>query len=400
MCVCLSTSARSRFCGGRRRVFVLYLAMLIGLNAGLTAPSPSARAADLPPAIRQAPWAPTAQATSLDWAGLYFGGHVGYSRGHAGVAVTGPDATAFSTSFGTLVGGVQAGYNFVLPSRIVLGVEADMSFPNYLSADDVAWFRTTPDTDIAEKIDFIGTLRGRLGYAFDHWMIYATGGWAWSLGRFLQTPGAGDDTDKSLRLHNGWTVGAGTEVAIAPRWTARLEYLYTNLGPVEATFPSGSTAIASYDVHAVRAGLNYMLTSPGSYDSARGAPTTQFDNWEIHGQTTYIQQGYPAFRSPYLGENSFTPWPQTRETWTVSAFLGVRLWDGGELYYNPELLQGFGLHDTTGAAGFPNGEAQKSNFPYPHYSTSRLFLRQTFGLGGEQETVESAYGQLAGKRDV
>ncbi len=400
MRVCLSISARSRFCGGRRRVFVLYLAMLVGLNAGLTVPSPSARAADLPPAIRQAPWAPTAQATSFDWAGLYFGGHVGYSRGHAGVAVTGPDATAFSTSFGTLVGGVQAGYNFVLPSRIVLGVEADMSFPNYLSADDVAWFRTTPDTDIAEKIDFIGTLRGRLGYAFDHWMIYATGGWAWSLGRFLQTPGAGDDTDKSLRLRNGWTVGAGTEVAIAPRWTARLEYLYTNLGPVEATFPSGSTAIASYDVHAVRAGLNYMLTSPGSYDSARGAPTTQFDNWEIHGQTTYIQQGYPAFRSPYLGENSFTPWPQTRETWTVSAFLGVRLWDGGELYYNPELLQGFGLHDTTGAAGFPNGEAPKSNFPYPHYSTSRLFLRQTFGLGGEQETVESAYGQLAGKRDV
>ena len=130
------------------------------------------------------------------------------------------------------------------------------------------------------------------------------------------------------------------------------------------------------------------------------ASQTQFDNWEIHGQTTYIQQGYPAFRSPYLGENSFTPWAQTRQTWTASAFLGLRLWDGGELYYNPELLQGFGLHNTSGAAGFPNGEAQKSNFPYPRYNTSRLFVRQTFGLGGEQESVESAYGQMAQKRDV
>ena len=150
-------------------------------------------------------------------------------------------------------------------------------------------------------------------------------------------------------------------------------------------------------------GLNYKIGGPSENTwtgNFGGASQTQFDNWEIHGQTTYIQQGYPAFRSPYIGENSFTPWAQTRQTWTASAFLGLRLWDGGELYYNPELLQGFGLHNTSGAAGFPNGEAQKSNFPYPRYTTSRLFVRQTFGLGGEQESVESAYGQMAQKRDV
>jgi len=161
------------------------------------------------------------------------------------------------------------------------------------------------------------------------------------------------------------------------------------------------TAASSLDAHFVRFGLNYRPFSPAS-DAARfdTASRTQFDSWEVHGQTTYIQQGYPSFRSPYLGQNSFTPWAQTRNTWTTSAFLGLRLWDGGELYYNPELLQGFGLHDTTGAAGFPNGEAQKSNFPYPRYSTSRLFLRQTFELGGGQETIDSGYGQLAGKKDI
>ena len=130
------------------------------------------------------------------------------------------------------------------------------------------------------------------------------------------------------------------------------------------------------------------------------APAPKFGDWDIHGQTTYIQQGYPAFRSPYVGANSFTPWAQTRNTWTVDAFLGVRLWKGGEFYYNPELLQGFGLHDTTGAGGFPNGEAQKSDFPYPHYNTARLLIRQTFGFGGDQETLEAGPNQLSSKVDV
>ena len=71
-----------------------------------------------------------------------------------------------------------------------------------------------------------------------------------------------------------------------------------------------------------------------------------------------------------------------------------------ELYFNPELLQGFGVANTVGAGGFPNGEAQKSNFPYPRYNTSRLFLRQEIGLGGEREKIEGDYGQLSGEKDV
>jgi high affinity Mn2+ porin len=157
-----------------------------------------------------------APASSFDWTGFYVGGHVGYSRGNARVTVVDDDPTNFSKSFGSLTGGLQGGYNYVLPSRLLLGIEADASFLNYLSADDLAWFRTTQDTDIAEKIEFMSTVRGRLGYAFDHWMVYATGGFAWSLGRFLQTPGVIDDPDKTLHLHTGWAAGAGAEFAIAP----------------------------------------------------------------------------------------------------------------------------------------------------------------------------------------
>ena len=338
-----------------------------------------------------------------DWTGLYVGGHVGYSRGNADVALTDPVPDAFTRSFGSLTAGAQAGYNVLLPSRLLLGVEADMAFMNMLAADDVAWFHTVPTTDIAERIDYMGTLRGRVGYAFQHWMVYATAGLAVAHSRFLQTPGAVDDQDKLVHLHWGWAAGIGGEVPIAPRWTLKLEYLYANFGHADVVFPSGATAGSSWDVHALRAGLNFKLWPTGTEGRIVKAPEpapTVFQTWEVHGQITYIQQGYPGFHSPYLGDNSFTPWAQTRNTLTASAFLGLKLWDGAELYYNPELLQGFGLHNTTGAAGYPNGEAQKSNFPYPHYSTSRLFLRQTIGLGGEQETVESAYGQMAGKRDI
>jgi high affinity Mn2+ porin len=336
------------------------------------------------------------------WTGLYVGGHVGYSRGNAQVTLADPAPMDFSSSFGSLSGGVQLGYNYLLPSRILLGVEADISFLNSLAADDVAWSRITASADIAEKIDYMGTLRGRIGYAFPRWMMYVTGGPALSLGRYLANPGATDDIDKLLHLHAGWAVGAGAEAAIARSWTARIEYLYHNFGHAEVLFPSGTSAGSSFDAHTVRVGLNYKLGSGGGYAGASGSTASQtaFANWEIHGQTTYIQQGYPAFRSPYLGENSFTPWAQARATWSSGAFLGLKLWEGGELYYNPELLQGFGLHNTTGAGGYPNGEAQKSNFAYPRYNTSRLFLRQTVGFGGEQETVESGYGQMAGKRDV
>lgn len=344
--------------------------------------------------------AAAADVPNFDWTGAYVGGHVGYSRGIANAVISGAGTAVTDHPFGSLTGGLQFGYNYVLPSHWLFGIEADASFYNALAADDVAWSRTTAATNLAEVIDYMGTVRGRVGYVFDHWMLYGTGGFAWALGRFLQIPGITDDTDKLLRVHTGWTVGAGAEMPLSSQWTARLEYLYRNFGEAGVIFPSGTAANASFDVHTIRAGLNYKLSNDASGSAPREAPQTQFANWEIHGQTTYIPQGYPSFHSPYLGDNSFTPWPQTRETWTTSAFLGFRPWEGGEVYYNPELLQGFGLHNTTGAAGFPNGEAQKSNFPYPRYNTSRLFLRETFGFGGEEESVESSYGQMAGKKDV
>lgn len=351
----------------------------------------------------ETPRQPASARSLYDWTGFYAGGHVGYARGNASTTLSNATPASESAAFGSLYGGVQAGYNYLFSSRVLLGVEADMSFPNYLSADNVAASRTTATTDVVHKIDYIATLRGRLGYAFDRWLVYGTGGFAFTQARFEQTPGVIDDQDRRLQTRTGWTAGGGVETAIAPSWTARVEYLYSNFGHIDVVFPSGTRYSSAFDIHTVRLGLN--LHDDRSREKPVGAktgeaPFGEFKNWELHGQTTYIQQGYGAFHSPYLGTNSFTPWAQTRNTWTSTAFLGFRLWEEAEFYYSPELLQGFGLHDTTGAGGYPNGEAQKSNFAFPRYQTSRLFYRQTFGLGGAEEKLESAPNQLSGKAKI
>ncbi len=334
-----------------------------------------------------------------DWTGLYFGAHAGFGRGHSEATLTDPFVAAAGNFFGGPVGGLQAGYNVQLPSRVVLGIEADVSFPNYIHGNSVISMLATAKSWVFDQMDFVGSLRGRLGYAAGPWLFYATGGLAFSGERFLNTPADGND-EKRLLMRPGWTAGVGAEVAFAPHWSLRLEYLYSEFQNANVQFGSGAMHASTLNFQSLRVGLNRKIAWPAGADPLVSLVDPESDRWEIHGQTTYLPQGYPGFRAPYTGPNSFTPAPQAKATWSSSLFLNTRLWEGGELYYNPELLQGFGLNDTVGAGGFPNGEAQKSNFPYPHYNTSRLFLRQTFGFGGEQEELASGPTQLAGKVDV
>ena len=340
---------------------------------------------------------------AFDWNGLYLGGHLGYGRAHGDISIRDPGAQNASPSLGSLFGGLQVGYNHMLSSRVLIGVEADLSFPNSYTSDAEVWAGTTSRSILVEQLDYIATLRGRLGYVFDKTLLYATGGLAISSGHFVRTDPVSGDEQSRPGMRAGFTVGGGIEYALHENWSARFEYLYSRFGATNTMFVNGGTYSSRFDVNTVRVGLNRKFGDLGAGESkikSGVSDSSDSDRWEIHGQTTYVQQGYPSFRAPYTGENSLPPWSQTKQTFTASAFLGLRLWDGGELYYNPELLQGFGLSSTVGAAGFPNGEAQKSDFIYPHYSTSRLFIRQTFGFGGEQETIESSYGQMAAKKDV
>jgi high affinity Mn2+ porin len=339
----------------------------------------------------------------LNWTGFYVGGHLGYGRGHANDSFADPVTAGSNKALGSLFGGLQLGYNHVLKSGILLGIESDLSFPNFLSADDVVRSRITPQGILSEKIDYVGRLRGRIGYAFDNWLIYGTGGVAWSQARFIETSDLTGDEDKALRMRGGWVVGAGAEVAIAPDWSARLEYLYDNFGKAAVTMPSGARSESTFDTHTLRLGLNWHLGRTGADAlpfNSHGQPVIEAANWNVHGQYTFVGQGYPSFRSPYEGAKSLAGSQQFQNTQSATAYVGLRLWEGAEFYINPELMQGFGLSEVSGIAGFTNGEAQKSNFPAPRFNVARIFLRQTFGLGGEQETISDGPNQLTGKQDV
>lgn len=337
----------------------------------------------------------------VDWTGLYFGAHAGFGGGRSAATISDPALVTGRNDFGGLIGGVQGGYNLWLPSGLLLGTETDISFPSYIGSNSIVSKLATARSDVTHQWDFIGSARGRIGYATGPWLAYATGGFAFAGERYLNDLPSGD-REKTLGARYGWTAGAGLEYAFAPHWSARLEYLYYRFDGTSVQFPSAAQYTATMDFQSIRVGLNRKLDlNPASATlSAASLTDPESDRWEIHGQTTYLGQGYPSFPAPYSGSNSLTPASQYKATWSNSLFLNARLWDGGEVYYNPELLQGFGFNDTVGLGGFTNGEAQRSNFPYPHYNTTRLFARQTFGLGGEQEELDNGPTQLSEKADI
>lgn len=118
------------------------------------------------------------------------------------------------------------------------------------------------------------------------------------------------------------------------------------------------------------------------------------------GQFTNVTQWHPAFTSPYQGQNSLKPDSDSAATNDLTLFAGVRISEGGELWVNPEIDQGFGLSDTLGVAGFPSGEAYKVGANTPYLRLPRLFYRQSFNLGGEQQTIASAANQLGRTRSA
>ena len=122
------------------------------------------------------------------------------------------------------------------------------------------------------------------------------------------------------------------------------------------------------------------------------------ETWSLHGQSTVVEQYHDAFHSPFQGANSLDPRSDAEETFDLTLFVGLRLWRGGEVYINPEIDQGFGLSNTLGMAGFPSGEAYKVGKQAPYFRLQRAFLRQTFDLGGAEQTVEPDANQLGGHR--
>lgn len=123
------------------------------------------------------------------------------------------------------------------------------------------------------------------------------------------------------------------------------------------------------------------------------------EDWNAKFQSTYVLQKNAAFHSPYASVNSLSATANRSYSFTATAAFGVRLWHGAELYFNPEVSQGVPFSNLTGLAGFTNGELARTSGPRPTLYRARLFLRQTWGMGGSTEHVESDANQLAGSVD-
>jgi high affinity Mn2+ porin len=134
--------------------------------------------------------------------------------------------------------------------------------------------------------------------------------------------------------------------------------------------------------------------TPLTAGSTASAPATQ--QWAVHGQLTSIWMAQPAFHAPYTGSQSLSPAANGRETVQATVFLGFRPWQGGEIWFNPTMDQGYGLDDTTGLAGYINAESAKVGETYPYYQMPRAFFRQTIDLGGQTEAVDPDLNQLGG----
>jgi outer membrane immunogenic protein len=226
-------------------------------------------------------WAapPTARYT---WTGCYVGLNAGAAFNHIDNTVAVPGLGSFgagnqNTSF---TGGGQAGCNLQFDPHWVVGVEGDF---NYLHAKANQNFRIRfggEDTVGSQDttVRWLATLRGRFGYAWDRWFLYATGGLAFG---DVQSSVDATRTDSSGRLREqytgsysstrtGWTVGGGFEYMLSERLSAKFEYLHYDLGDanylvnrvvsITTTLPATWNANANFSGDIVRVGLNYRFT--------------------------------------------------------------------------------------------------------------------------------------------
>jgi len=185
--------------------------------------------------------------SAYNWSGVYVGGQVGYVvDGSADYNYL--DAQGTTYDYGNdpdgFIGGAYVGYNYQFSNNIVLGGEADIVWGD-LKDSDLA--PGDEDYSAETKIDWMGSARVRLGYAFDRFLPYVTGGVAFGNANFEER-NLGDFYGKADLDLTGWTLGAGAEYALTDNWILRGEYRYTEFGEEDFTSEE-STDEYSVNIH-------------------------------------------------------------------------------------------------------------------------------------------------------
>lgn len=252
-------------------------AALLGMSA--------AGAADL--GARPYTKAPAYVAPIYNWTGFYVGVNAGYGfsdrndittegqvPANAATVAAGLRNPLVSISRDGFVGGGQFGYNWQVSPNWVFGLETDIQYVD--GRRTLATFGTSGlSNTFRAGLDYLGTVRGRLGYTWGATMLYATGGLAYggvnNGASFNNAAGALAFFGEDRSTRTGYTVGGGIEHMFAPSWTVKAEYLYYDLGSstvgVNLVAPglgvgTGYNTTFRNDGHLVRAGLNYKFGGP------------------------------------------------------------------------------------------------------------------------------------------
>ena len=232
-------------------------------------------------------------AQAQEWGGFYVGGNLGYASGRSSVTTQTTAGTYFantstpaisgsgtgSIGLSALGGGVGAGYNWQ-SGKIVYGLEVDA---NYLNAKGTrtggavypCCAPTRFSIEQSVNINYVATLRGRVGYARERWLFYGTGGAAFTRLKynelFTDTFQPNNETGIQGRAKSGWVVGVGAEYAWRDSWTVKAEYQHMDFGGLSGsggtlsdltgggTWTSVFTHTANLRLDVLRVGLNYRF---------------------------------------------------------------------------------------------------------------------------------------------
>jgi len=204
-----------------------------------------------------------------DWSGLYFGAFGGYARFPTSSTTTVTAGGAFDSADSFTANnaqfGAQVGFDYVSPWRVLVGFAADGS-----SGFDHTSTITSPGPNVFSqetKFTVGGTVRTRLGYAFNNVLVYGTGGWAWSATTLTRTQLVGKTGNASAGTAetispnlSGWTAGGGLALGFWRNWELFAEYRYISYGAYTAIYPAAlRTMSASTTVTSILGGVNFKF---------------------------------------------------------------------------------------------------------------------------------------------
>ena len=242
--------------------------------AATTVFSAPALAADM--AVK-APYLKAPVAAVYDWTGFYIGANAGVGVGRDYTRLDIPAGLSFEASYVNPQGGFgggQIGYNWQVPSAllgpIVFGVEADIQGTGMRdSANCLIGCLPTQNLNFNQRLDWFGTVRGRVGLATGPVLSYVTGGWAYGSVKttLTETVFGPPAAFSSNQNRSGWTWGSGVEASLGGNWTGKIEYLWVDLGDRQDTFVLngiGQTMTTNVREQIFRVGLNYRVGGNGA----------------------------------------------------------------------------------------------------------------------------------------